>query len=517
MAQPRKHGIIATSREPSPSPAAESRRRHRELDTDSAGSRWSRDRYPVALAFNLAAFLLPALYSTLAKLWVAKIDSSMVVTTDVYTYIGTIAEVINEGLPRVSWAIIGDKYSRNRNNRLALAHTLIFAQTTLGLALSVALLGAAETFAKGFVPQEVRQQSITYVRISSFSALSSAIEAAVASATRALDQPDVALIVSIVKFVVNIVLDLLLISTVRVGSIKPTVNMQAGIQLACNLAAALGGLSYFLFKNSVKLRKETNPSANSAAPSFSALKILLRPAFPTFAESAVRNTFYLWLVTTIVSMGSVYATAWGVFNTIRWGLVMVPVSALEATTLTFVGHSWSRWRREIGVSTLRPRASLVSLYRITRLAFVSAAIALSFELPLCIAMYFVGAYPFARYLSGRDEVAAVTARMWRTLDWCYLAYAISTQMSAILLATRPKWYLWQSLASTLLYVMPWAIVCQVANLNRDNAWTYHALVFGGSLVFSFVCVVSVLGLWAWTLMTGRAHLEVVRVSPDQSP
>jgi hypothetical protein len=41
------------------------------------GSYWG------SLCFNLLAFLLPALYSTLSKLWVANIDSSLVVTTDV--------------------------------------------------------------------------------------------------------------------------------------------------------------------------------------------------------------------------------------------------------------------------------------------------------------------------------------------------------------------------------------------------------------------------------------------------
>lgn len=42
-------------------------------------------------------------------------------------------------------------------------------------------------------------------------------------------------------------------------------------------------------------------------------------------------------------MGQNYATAWGVFNTIRWGLVMVPVQALEATSNAFVGHRWGVW------------------------------------------------------------------------------------------------------------------------------------------------------------------------------
>ena len=64
--------------------------------------------YNGALLFNLAAFMLPALYGTLSKLWVANIDSSQVVTTDVYTYIGVIVNVLNDGLLRTAWSVIGD-------------------------------------------------------------------------------------------------------------------------------------------------------------------------------------------------------------------------------------------------------------------------------------------------------------------------------------------------------------------------------------------------------------------------
>ena len=67
--------------------------------------------------------------------------------------------------------------------------------------------------------------------------------------------------------------------------------------------------------------------------------------------------------------------------------------------------------------------------------------------------------------------------------------------------------MYQSLASNLLYVLPWAIACQVVDLNADDAWTYHSLVFGGSLVFSFADILVVDHLWAWALMTERASLE----------
>lgn len=263
-------------------------------------------------------------------------------THSVFTYMSVIAEVLNEGLPRAAWTTIGDSSSRSLSQRLSLTHTLLLVQSTLGLILSLCLFGSAHTFAKGFVPDEVRERSITYVRIGAFSAFSSAVETAISSATRALDKPDVPLILSMGKFVVNIVRDMLLIATFHVEDHKPTVNTQAIIQLTCNLSSVLISLLYFLFMYS-------KPHlSRSSAPSMSSLAILIRPGLIIMIESFVRNALYLWVVHTIVRLGSVYATAWGVFSTIRWGLVMVPVAALEATTLLFVGHDWARWRQDVG-------------------------------------------------------------------------------------------------------------------------------------------------------------------------
>ncbi|KAL9106627.1 MAG: hypothetical protein Q9227_008347 [Pyrenula ochraceoflavens] len=470
---------------------------------------WCRQRYTGALLFNIGAFLLPALYATLSKLWVANIDSSLVVTTDAYTYIGVVAEVINEGLPRAAWVMIGDKSSRQLTSRISLAHTLILFQSVLGLLLSIIFISAAEAFAKGFVPAEVRASSLTYVRLSAFSSLSSAVETAVSSCTRALDQPDVPLVISSIKFAINIMLDFLIISKFHVGSLHPSVNMQAAIRLACDMTAAFAGLAYFVCATTLRYR-QLRIAWRELLPSFKALMVLLRPGILTFIESAIRNALYLWLVHGIVSLGATYATAWSVFTTIRWGLVMVPVQALEATSLAFIGHAWGSWRNQLGVSNRRPRPTWKEIFGIIQPSFKSLGIVLIVEIPLCIFLALFGCRPFAYYLSESETVARITAHMWQTIDWCYIFYAASTQLATILLATRPKWYLYQSLISNLAYVLPWAIVCQVADLNEKDAWTYHSLVFGGSLVFSFFDILLMDMLWAWTMHKGKARLEPFR-------
>ena len=359
---------------------------------------------------------MPALYSTLSKLWVANINTRLVATTDSYTYIGVVSEVINEGLPRAAWVIIGDKSARAFHSRLGLAHTLILFQALLGLLLSIIIVSSASTFAKGFVPAETRSASLTYIRLSSFQCLSSAIETAVSNATRSLDKPDVPLIISSVKFAINILLDLLIVSKFHLGTRKPSVNTQASIRLACDMFSAFTGVVYFIYATTIRSQGSTEQKG-MPIPSLRGLKILLRPGIITFLESAIRNALYLWLVHGIISMGTDYATAWGVFITIRWGLVMVPVLALEATSLAFIGHAWGSWRREIGIENRKPNMSRRHLIGIVKPALTSLMIAVVIEVPLCVFLAIFGCRPFALYLSGSATVADITAHMWQTIDW----------------------------------------------------------------------------------------------------
>ena len=507
-------------------------------------------RYQGSLIFNLCAFILPALYSTLSKLWIANIDPTQVVTTDVYTYIGVVAEVLNDGLPRAAWLVIGDKTTRTMSSRLGLSYTLILFQTVLGAIMTIVFIAASDQVAAAFVPAQVREASITYVRISSVSALSSAMQVAVSDCTRALDNPDVPLIISSTSFVINIILDLLIISKFHVGSWTPTIINQALIRLACDMSSAIAGLIYFIYIATKMHQRSSGDSASHIRPGVRALKVLAGPSVYTFTESAIRNALYLWLVSRIISLGQSYGTAWGVFNTIRWGLVMVPVQALEASTLAFVSHNWGQWRARVGVGVRKPKASRPDLLSTLSPCdlWLSSLLTLRSRQPSCaqhsspaslpwssrsqsVSAYRYGAWkpshtisptppksPSSRRKCGRSVPSAHQSSSTRpslsltptqNIDWCYIFYALQTQVAAILLATSPRWYLYQSLVSNFLWVLPWAIVVTTVQLSEERAWTFYAVIFGGSLVFSFLAVGMTLVLWAWRLAKGKMSLRRV--------
>ncbi|KAG8769980.1 hypothetical protein FRC12_004594 [Ceratobasidium sp. 428] len=487
------------------------------ITRDRMPRRFSRSTYTGALLLNSVAFALPALYDTLVKIWIAHLDSSFVVTTDSYTYISTIVEVLNEGLPRAAYLVIGDP-TVPLARRLNLVSTLLAFQMLGGLIMSVVFVGAAPKLAAAFVPAEVRDASIGYVRISAWSALTSATETAVSLATRSLDRPDVPLAISLFRTAANIILDFIFLSTFRVHMPhSPTVNTQASIRMACNGLGCIAGLVYFFFVVR-RLRKHHRIEESWKTlwvPTWRSFISLAKPGLHTATESAVRNALYLWLIHGIVNLGSDYATAWGIFNTIRWGLVMVPVNALSATSSTFVGHEWGLWRdralaqgfTQASLTDLIGPRKLIPLHESTgifRPALRSTFIALLIEVPLCLIFSFALAKPFAKYLSDSDTVAAITAKMWRTIDWCYIMYGTDTQLAAILLATRPYWYLMNSLAVNILWVFPWCVALQVGiPITESSAWKYHSLVFGGSLVASFVVTIATVALWAVWLLQGK--------------
>lgn len=109
-----------------------------------------------------------------------------------------------------------------------------------------------------------------------------------------------------------------------------------------------------------------------------------------------------------------------------------------------------------------------------------------------------------------EPVALIAEHMWETIDWCYIFNAVSTQLASILVATRPPWYMYQSLLSNLCWVLPWAIVITVIDLNPNDAWTYHSIVFGGSLVFTFFDILVFDALWVWRLLKRKMRLSRIR-------
>jgi Na+-driven multidrug efflux pump len=263
--------------------------------------------------------------------------------TKAYGYLNALGLVLNDGLPRVTWTIIDDDTNRTAHSRISLSYTLILFQVVRGIAISGILMGSAEKTAAP-VQGERERASLAYVRYTSLSALSSAIEVSVSNCARALDHPEIPLVISIFKFIFNLILDVTIMSQFHTLLHKPSMVNQAITQMVCDFTSSAFGLWYFIrmIREFIKTSEGEKSRARSCYPS---LKTLVTHGIWTFTESTLRNSIYLWLMNGLVAvMGPGNTTAWNTFNTIRSEILMVPLQTLEASTLTFVGHAWGEWR-----------------------------------------------------------------------------------------------------------------------------------------------------------------------------
>lgn len=150
--------------------------------------------------------------------------------------------------------------------------------------------------------------------------------------TRALDRPNVPLLISTTKFAINIILDLLFVSKFHVLADRPTTITQALIRFVCDLTAAIAGLGEMNSSRPCKIKssvyfavlarrtlREHDAKAfmnnstplitkTSIWPSWCRLKTMAPSAGYTLGESMLRNVIYLWLISGIVAMGDDYAT-----------------------------------------------------------------------------------------------------------------------------------------------------------------------------------------------------------------
>lgn len=413
--------------------------------------------------------------------------------TDTFNYLGIIAEALNEGLPKAAWRTIANRRDWRTDERYGMANTLILVQSCLALILMVATCSGAARFAQGFVPAAIRAQSLSYIRLTSVSTACSMVNAGLSSSARGLDHPDIPLLLAVVKTVVNIILDLLLLSPFRPFQSHPTVNTQAIVRACCDLGATSISIVAFVIKQKRESRQEARWRAAKANVSVFALKSIGKVGVWYQIEALPRTAVSLWLLSLIISQGSRWATAYGVFFTIRIGFGFVPLLAIEASCQTYTGHAWGLVAGEGSTPDKMDRQEKV---RRLKILYRSVAISTLLTCAIEILMYFGIGFGFghqlAFYLSGSKSVADLTVSIWLMIDWGYIFLAMFFQVSSIILIAKPSWYFYQSLLITLVFALPMTIAFWRALNDEHTSTVWFVIASAG------VYAVQFLNNLAWT-------------------
>lgn len=249
------------------------------------------------------------------------------------------SNVLDEGLPRAAWLVIGDRSSRGFAERLGLTYSLVSVQAVLGLVVSVGL------YFTGFNYDWY-----------AFTTLFRTIDVAIANAARALDRPDVPLVMSAVAFTGNVLFDYLLRHRANNADYVPW-EIAQGISFGVSALSTVVGLAYLLWTfrsgNGAIIQRESRPS-------FKALKVLALSGLPFVIDSLTRNLFQQAGFYSSIITGARYY-GWGIFETFRRGVEDAVPDALQYTSLAFIGHAWGEWRKRSQADKVQPRARRADL------------------------------------------------------------------------------------------------------------------------------------------------------------
>lgn len=468
-------------------------------------------RFLGALAFNALAFLLPASLTTLSKTWLPRTDSSHIGTSNEFQCLDFTSKLLNEGVPRAAWIVIGDTASRTYSERLRLTHTLMLFQLVISFVVFLLFSMLADLFVTPGLSDENHGRTLAYVRLIAGSMIPSAVETALVISSRALDRPDIPLVISFTNYILNIILG------VHLGAILPAekwganadLTTQTELTLLCNILSLLAGLAYYVY--SAIFRSHNLLSTSRLRPGLASLSALWQPGMNTLLESLLRNLLSIFATSSIGSMRLLHASSWLIFTDLRWGLLMAPTRAFEAAALTHVAHNWSQLHAQAGLAAERVRISWGRVRLITQPARAAIALNIALEVPVSI---FMGVWAMQHYASwsasNTSDIAQVAGQMWRASGWAYLCYVMSLPVGAVLLASKPRWWLSASLGPQILWVLPWALACSGRKIDQMKARWYYESVFEGTLVVTSVCVMVGMVLWVRSIRRGSMRFDRFR-------
>lgn len=432
---------------------------------------------------------MPGIYPILTRTWIAALDPSVVVVADTYTYLDEIGQVLAQGFPRAAWRLVGDDAGTSFSARCALANTLLAMQGFLAIVFTIIICTTAPSFVDSYVPATVQAASASYVRMSVVSVACSMTVSCLSICARALDEPDIPLTISLVKYSTNIALDLILLSKFRPVATNVSVGTQAMLRMICDLVALTAGLLFFFGRqyNDIReicLEQEWNVQREyrRVRPSVRHFKQIVRAGFWFQLEVICRAPLELVFNRRIVSYGQTFATANGVFASLRMGLAWIPAVAIVSSCDTFVGHAWGRLHATGAIGGF----GWTSLRDLFRPVAISLVLMLVSELALFFSIYYGYGQKLFLLLSGSTDVASLALEIWRRVDWGYIFLGLYFQLSSLLLVGNPLLYFTQSFTATLLCLLPATVLAYVKTGPDQFSWDYFVAAIAASGLVQFV-------------------------------
>jgi Na+-driven multidrug efflux pump len=421
------------------------------------------------VGYLILAALIPKFYELSNTFWIGHISYEALAITEQYEFLAVTLEIVNETIPFGVLALFAQNF-RDKEKVISIIKSGLVVQVLFsGLLMSVVVFFTPQFVSSIGTPPEIVSLTSNYLILKSVALPFEAVAALLLIAVKSMRRGRDVLYLVFFSVVLNMVLDLFLIS-------NASFSLNLGVQ-GVAIGYVISKVALFAV-TSIFVVRIMGVNSRSLSFSFSNVKDMLRPLFSiggwTGLDSLVRNIGYILVPLNVLNLiGANQFGGYGLAMTVMW-TVIIPVLAITEGTNVVVGNYYGERRYE----DLK-KVVLTSLFLVSA---VMAAI-------------FLGGILFWRSLSyffNQNPVIvdySVTSFWWLIIPYCL--FALSMVLRSVFYGTGKTKYIF--IVSGVLnfgLIFPfWALSkLNLLTVSFENVMALFVVVFAVDLVITYFLV-----------------------------
>jgi putative MATE family efflux protein len=292
------------------------------------------------IGFLILAMLIPKFYELTNIFWIGQISYDALAITEQYEFIAVTIEIINETIPFAILALVAQNY-RNHEKVISILKAGLILHVTFALIVtSIVLLFTPEFVSTIGTPAEIVQMTTQYLVLKSIALPFEAVAFLLLIAIKSMQKGKEALYLVLVSVILNMVLDLFLISNTAFSLHLGIQGVAIGYVISKITLMAISLLYTLRLLNLDWKTIASTTWREHVAP-------LFKVGGWTGLDSLVRNSGYMGLLLVLNVLGTNEFGGYGLAMWVMWTL-LIPVLALgEGTSVVVGNHFGEKNYREI--------------------------------------------------------------------------------------------------------------------------------------------------------------------------
>lgn len=434
---------------------------------NSFGSKWREwtEPYPWSfMGFMLLVFLVPKFYDLTNVYWIGQISLNALAITEQFEFVAVSIEIVNETIPFGVLALVAQNY-KNREKILSILKAGLIVQILFSVLLMSVVILFNSLFVKTIgTPPEIVETTRMYLTLKSISLPFESIAFLVLIAIKSMRKGKEALYLVLFSVVLNIVLDLILISDRSFSLHLGVKGVAIGyvISKVALMSVSTIYLSYIMKINWSQFLRATE------------FKSMFKPLFKiggwTGIDSLTRNLGYIGLLTVLNVIGVNEFGGYGLAMWVMWTLI-IPVLALAEGTNVAVGNLYGEGRYD----------------DIRKVIYTSITLALSTMLLIAIVGMFSWEGLSEFFNPNPDMIKFSTESFW-WLIFPYILFGVSIVTKSLFIGTGQTRYIFYiSFAVNAGLVAPFVIMARTGMIppTYTSVMALFFVVFIMDLLITF--------------------------------